>query len=54
MYFAPGSPKNTPSNLPEEPSETAPADIIKDRKLDFDINDEGTILADLSPCQQFP
>lgn len=33
MYFAPGSPQNTPSNLPEEPSETASADIIKVRRL---------------------
>ena len=33
MYFATECPQNTPSNLPEEPSETAPADIIKVRRL---------------------
>ena len=33
MYFAPGSPQNTPSNLPEEPSETVSVDITKGKKL---------------------
>lgn len=54
MYFAPGSPQNTPSNLPEEPSETVSADITKGKKLALTSQTRTQSQSIFDPYEQFP
>lgn len=48
-FFASGCSKEDPSDLLEDPSETAPSDTIVGGSFDFDITDDDTIEVDLNP-----
>lgn len=47
--FATGCSKDDPSDLLEDPSETASSDTIVGGSFDFDITDDDTIEVDLNP-----